>query len=364
MALPTNGLIISLLVAVLPTALYALFFWWLDRYEKEPLRLLAAAFLWGAIPAIFLSLLLEMTLSLPLGIFQEQSAELIAASLIAPPVEEIAKALALLLLYLLFRREFDGPLDGIIYGALVGLGFAMTENVAYFMRSLGSGGWERWAATAIARTLFFGLNHAFFTALVGAALGYARLSRDRNQRWMLFLAGLGLAIAFHMFHNASLGLLETPIPALLSNWSGVLLIVVLAVWALRREYAWLKQELSEEVTLGALSAEDYAALTSFRRRGQSSDQHRKHGDLVKWKRLVQQATNLAFKKQQARRLGSSAEADQINALRRGVATLRAEMDGAQAVAPICPACGKIARPGGRFCAQCGRPLAMNTQKEG
>lgn len=353
MALPANGLVISLLVAILPTTLYALFFWWLDRYEKEPLKLLAAAFVWGAVPAVFLSLVLEMILSVPLGILHDQSAELVAASLIAPPVEEIAKAIALLLLYFLFRREFDGPLDGIIYGALVGLGFAMTENVAYFVRSLGSGGWEHWAATTIARTLFFGLNHAFFTALVGAALGYARLNRDKSRRWALFLTGLGLAVAFHMFHNATLGLLETPIPALVSDWSGVLLIIALVVWALRREYAWLKQELSEEVTLGAISAEDYTALTSFRRRGQAFAQYRRRGNLPKWQNLVKQATELAFKKQQARRLGPGAEADQISALRQRVAALRAELTAASSV---CPACGHVTRPNSRFCGRCGRPL--------
>ena len=44
-------LIVAVLGALIPTIIYVLFIWWLDRYEKEPLWLLALAFLWGAIPA-------------------------------------------------------------------------------------------------------------------------------------------------------------------------------------------------------------------------------------------------------------------------------------------------------------------------
>ena len=50
----------------------------------------------------------------------------------APIVEEVGKGLGLLLLFVTARRAFDGPVDGVVYGALIGAGFALTENIQYF----------------------------------------------------------------------------------------------------------------------------------------------------------------------------------------------------------------------------------------
>ncbi len=45
------ALIISLFFAFVPAFLMAMFVYWLDRYEKEPLALLGGAFFWGAVVA-------------------------------------------------------------------------------------------------------------------------------------------------------------------------------------------------------------------------------------------------------------------------------------------------------------------------
>ena len=57
----------------------------------------------------------------------------------APIVEEVAKGLGLLLIFVTARRAFDGPVDGVVYGALIGAGFAFTENIQYFAISLHRG---------------------------------------------------------------------------------------------------------------------------------------------------------------------------------------------------------------------------------
>src|SRR5687768_1362105 len=119
--------LIAIAASALPTTLYALLIWWLDRYEKEPLALLLVAFAWGALPAIGIALLFELALTgvaaaSPLG-------PGVARWGLAPLVEEPVKALALVGLFVFARGDFDGPLDGIVYGALVGFGFAMTENL-------------------------------------------------------------------------------------------------------------------------------------------------------------------------------------------------------------------------------------------
>src|SRR6476660_10248159 len=96
-------------LALAPTLLYAVILWWLDRYEKEPLPLLLVAFMWGAVPAILLALLLERWAGLPLEqvILADQAREITMASLVAPLVEEAFKAVILVVLFLAYRREFD-----------------------------------------------------------------------------------------------------------------------------------------------------------------------------------------------------------------------------------------------------------------
>src|SRR5512144_597912 len=118
--------LIAILAAAVPALVYGWLIWWLDRYEKEPLWLIAVAFLWGSLPAIGLSVLFEVVLQVPLA--SSTIGPDLASWGLAALVEEPIKALALVGLFLFMRREFDGPLDGIVYGSLVGFGFSMTEN--------------------------------------------------------------------------------------------------------------------------------------------------------------------------------------------------------------------------------------------
>ena len=60
-------LVVAALGALIPTISYVLFVWWLDRYEKEPFWLLALAFLWGAIPAALVSIVLEIIFDIPIA---------------------------------------------------------------------------------------------------------------------------------------------------------------------------------------------------------------------------------------------------------------------------------------------------------
>jgi RsiW-degrading membrane proteinase PrsW (M82 family) len=248
------------LAAILPTLLYTLLIWWLDRYEKEPLPLLVAAFLWGSLPAVALTVLFNAMLLVPLA--HSPLGPGLAASSLSPLVEEPLKAVALVLLFLFARQEFDGPLDGIVYGALIGFGFSMTENMLYFLAfpaELESLFWLR--------AVFFGLNHALFTSVVGLGLGAVRYA---PQRWLgyvvLPLALLG-AILLHGFHNLAV---HYQLLGLAFSWAvqfaGVLVIVLVAVLAWRHEQRWMEQELGEEITLGVISASDYAEVIYPHRR--------------------------------------------------------------------------------------------------
>jgi RsiW-degrading membrane proteinase PrsW (M82 family) len=295
------ALVLSLLASIAPTLLYVWLVWRIDRYEKEPVRLLVAVFVWGALPAVALSVVLELAFDAPLGLLEANLGDLISSSVITPPIEEAAKGLALLALFTLGRREFDGVLDGVIYGSLVGLGFAMTENLFYFVGAWSEGGLENWAMVVLTRAVAFGLNHAMYTSFTGAALGWASQTRSRKQGLVVVL-GLGLAILTHAAHNALLSLDELCFFSLLADWAGVLVILIVVVLAWRREREWLQTQLAPELATGLLTQLQFETITSRRRRLRRQWKLLGIGDLAQarlWRGLVAAATELAFKKQQA-----------------------------------------------------------------
>ena len=259
------AVIASLLFAVIPTLCYVAIVWWCDRYEKEPFWLLAAAFLWGAVPAILLAIGGEVILDPASGAGSDLGRELISSSIVAPIVEEFVKALALLIIFTRFRDEFDGVLDGIIYGALVGFGFAMTENFFYLIDEFNAGGWDSFGTLAFFRTILFGLNHAFFTAFAGAGFGLARSSRSRAFKIFAPLVGLLIGIGFHALHNLGATLTSATILSLgislIANAGGVLIIVVILVLALRQEKRWIAEELRPEIGI-LLTVDEYRTAQS------------------------------------------------------------------------------------------------------
>jgi RsiW-degrading membrane proteinase PrsW (M82 family) len=306
--------LVAVLGALIPTMVYVLFAWWLDHYEKEPLWLLALAFLWGAIPAAILSVIFEVLFDIPIQALGGESliANLASVSVGAPLIEESAKGIALILLVLIFRREFDDVLDGIVYGAMIGFGFALTENLfGYFLPILGAEGLGAGVTNVFLRTIVFGFNHAFWTAIVGAAVGYARLSRDWGRRLLVPIGGWFLAVSLHAIHNAGMTLVEQTIclsfvVSLVIDWGGVFLLLMLAFFVLRKEQRWIERGLVEEVRRGALSRQEFLLLRSSGRRLRTRWDAWGRGGRVAYRavgRYYQCATELAFKKQHLRSLG-------------------------------------------------------------
>ena len=246
------ALLVSLIAAVVPSILYVLIFYWADRYEREPLWLASVAFLWGAIPAIILSLIFELALGAP---FVDQpdtlAEELVSGAVVAPIVEEIFKGAALLAIFFWKRQEFDGVLDGLVYGALVGFGFAMTENFFYFVGAFDEGGWGSLTVVIILRAVVFGLNHAFYTGLMGIGLGFARNSRSRPLRIFWIVAGLAAAIIAHALHNLGAGLVSVNILGLglsllvATAGFGLTLLAIGLAW--QHERHTIRTELTPEV---------------------------------------------------------------------------------------------------------------------
>lgn len=191
--------------AALPAVVYAWCVTRVDRAEPEPTLALVAMLLAGAVIAGWLSHTANAHLLEWAGtLTSHDDARALAGAFGAPVVEEVAKAATLFAVLFIGRTLLDGPLDGIVYGALVGLGFAFTENVIYLTFAMLQGGPSGLLRGLYLRALLGGCNHAAFTATTGAALGYAVTAGAGAGavRWLVPLVGLGLAIVQHVAWNA------------------------------------------------------------------------------------------------------------------------------------------------------------------
>ena len=187
-----RALALSSLLALVPLAIL----WFLDRREREFPWLFAAAFLWGGLIATALSLPFNTAfLSLVdrwlahhpmLEVLLGPNAPLmIVAPISAPIVEEIAKALGVVLLFWLLRPEFDNMRDGLIYGALVGLGFTWFEAALYVVKMYAKFGVPAFGLQLGVRYALFGLGgHAMWTAI------FVALARKRESPAQLIEARL------------------------------------------------------------------------------------------------------------------------------------------------------------------------------
>ena len=169
------GLLLSVTAASIPALIYATIVLRLDRYESEPLRAVLACFIWGAVGAILFSLaaglLFQFAIEEVLG---AQIAEAASVVIGAPLVEESFKGIAVLAVLIFARDEIDSTLDGLVYGALVGVGFAMTENILYFGQAYLEGGLGEFGTLVVSRAVLGGFGHPAYTAITGAAIGWSR----------------------------------------------------------------------------------------------------------------------------------------------------------------------------------------------
>src|SRR5258706_9183664 len=110
-------LVIGLICATLPVPIYVMLLLWIDRYESEPLWMLATAFFWGGLVAVFIAFIFNTSIEIMAALApnNRQIGENGGARIFAPIVEESAKAMILVILFLWKRDEFDGIVDGVVY---------------------------------------------------------------------------------------------------------------------------------------------------------------------------------------------------------------------------------------------------------
>lgn len=194
---------IVLVPAIVPAIVYSLIVITFTRYRHETGWLLFATLVCGAVLAATLSTLAnDMTQLRLVDVLGEARARVLTPAVAAPVLEELCKAVFLLVV-LVVRRESERPmLDCIVYGALVGLGFAVMENINYFTLAAVQGGTIGLARSVYLRALLGGLNHAIFSGLVGAGIGGLLQSHGRARGLVWLAVGFGGAIVQHIVWNA------------------------------------------------------------------------------------------------------------------------------------------------------------------
>jgi RsiW-degrading membrane proteinase PrsW (M82 family) len=316
----------SIALGIVPMGIYAFVVWRLDRFENEPLPLAIAAFLWGGIPSIVFAVIAQAILGLDfsgnLDGDVSLTSEFYDASFIAPLTEEIVKGFGVWLIMRIFRREIDSVLDGLIYGSLVGFGFAAVENVFYF--------WSMDDAAGLLllfflRAFVFGMMHALYTGLTGVGLALGIFSGSKVMRVAWPALGLLLAMFCHGLHNyfALVGG-EHLILAVLGIGVGLIWFGVMIAVCLFHENRWIRIHLADEVSAGVLRAGQALDAANFWKRWTLGIFAEGLAVGLQRRLLLHQATELAFAKQRLAKRGPCAVNDaRIAELRSDVARLSA-----------------------------------------
>lgn len=298
----------ALFFGFVPMFLFAAFVNWLDRYEKEPKLLLGAAFLWGVIIAGGGAYILNTAFGI--GVYaltgSEGAAEFGTTSIAAPIIEEALKGLAVLAVFLMFRKEFDSVLDGVVYGAVTAMGFAAIENVLYIYRNgYLEGGWEGFWVLVIIRVILVGWMHPFFTAFTGIGLAIARMTPNVLVKLIAVPTGYAIAVVSHAFHNTFSGLIggfEGLLAGTFVDYVGYAVMLIFIIWMIVYERNILKKNLHDELTNGLISQKQYQSATSFFQTN-AHISALTSGSFRSTARFYQVCGELAHKKEQLARMG-------------------------------------------------------------
>lgn len=290
---PFTGIILTVLLLI-------------DRWEPEPRSMIVFALAWGAIASIALTLLTVIAIdiiAMMAGIDPLMN-EILSIILRAPIVEELWKMLGILLVLWMGRRAFDGPVDGLVYGALIGAGFAFTENIQYFVLNLYEAGPLGLFVNFAMRGIMSPFAHAMFTGAIGLMIGLAK--RDGRSVALYALIGYVIGVAMHALWNAS-SVLDMFIPnafytLYLLVQVPLFIAFIVGVVALRKEEMRLtKERLGEYAAAGWFTPQevDMLATPNGRKVGKAWAASLRGDRSALMKSFIKDATALAMARQRA-----------------------------------------------------------------
>ena len=242
------------LLSVVPAAGLTLYVYRSDVTTAEPLSLLVTTFLLSILFATFAAVFNSAAERLfnPLGVFGMP----LFYFLIVGPGEETVKLLAVRL-YAYTDHRFDAVIDGAVYGAVAGLGFATIENSLYILQQLSQSGELAGLTVGLSAVAaggditavraLAGPGHVIYSSVAGYYLGLAKF--NPANRGPIVVKGLLLAAAIHATYNSTVSLGSYAITSLtgLPRLAGFLVYVVIfdsifglfllrKLWRYRRHY--------------------------------------------------------------------------------------------------------------------------------
>ena len=192
---------LTLLFTIVPPILILLFFVLTDRFKEPKITIITVFFL-------------GFLICLPAGILNQLShdfffngsdySENLTRSFLGPAWAEELLKFSILYLIILKRDEFNEPMDGLVYGVVVSLGFATYENYTYVYE---------WASTVAKEENYDFLKFSYHVAkarsysaipmhgLNGAVMGYyfGLYAFSGNKNYLAL--SLILPYLFHGFYN-------------------------------------------------------------------------------------------------------------------------------------------------------------------
>lgn len=291
--------VVAGILALIPLTIVLLGAWWIDRWEPEPIGIRVFAFLWGAGSSIVIALLVDSAAQVFIKAHGGANGvtDLIQSVVQAPMVEEGAKGLGVLLIFLVANKYFDGPVDGVVYAATVAAGFAFSENIQYFGLAIGDphGTVGDVVQIFVLRGILSPFAHAMFTSMTGLFIGLAALRGGRGLGVLFAIVGWIPATLLHAFWNSSL--------AFVSDFLGYYVVVQVPLFVLavvtvvllrRREERLTRVRLGDYVAAGWFNAGDVVSVATPGGRRQARAWARQHGLGTVMRAYIRDATRLAL----------------------------------------------------------------------
>lgn len=232
------ALFLLILSFVLVAAGLAIYFVKTDHGEKEPIGALWIAFGCGALAAVAAGVIESFLLPTPQQAATQSLSSLLLVALAIGLIEETVKFIPFAL-FIRNKRYFNENTDGIIYFALVGLGFGLPENILYTL--------HYGVSTGVGRLVITPLFHAAITGIVGYF--FVRYKLGGGSVWRVVIALL-TAIVIH-------GLYDFGLTSLITVYTIMAVFITFGLTATLFGLYWHARDLDERAGLSSVGHNDY-----------------------------------------------------------------------------------------------------------